>query len=172
MGVTIVTLTDAWDRLRAVRGLRFSAKSDDRTSGWNGTGTGTVKVAVTGDSTIIFTEHGTWVGDSGKQLDFHNTYRWSFDWDASSVRLEHLRHDPNRPVFLLDLVPTSDSRFESVSPHRCGADIYAATVEFGDGTVDLHWNVRGPKKDASVCCRYEADTICLTDFSARCAQSK
>lgn len=127
MQVTRMTLTDAWDRLCAVRSFRFSAESNDRTSGWNGTGSGTVKVTVIGNSTITFTEHGTWAGDSGRQLDFRNIYRWRFDWDADAIRLEHLGHDPNRPVFLLALTPIDEATFESVSPHRCGPDIYTAT---------------------------------------------
>jgi len=154
MGVTRVTLTDAWDRLCAVRSLRFSAKSNDRTSGWNGTAAATVKVTVTGNSTITFTEHGTWSGGSGRQLDFNNIYRWSFDWDVGTIRLEHLRHDPKRPVFLLDLALTGDGTFESASPHRCSADVYTATVKFLDDMVDLHWRVKGPKKDAEICCAY------------------
>ncbi len=154
MEVARVTLTDAWDRLSAVRSLRLSARSNDRTSGWNSTAAGTVNVTVTGNSTITFTEHGTWSGDSGRQLDFSNIYRWSFDWDAGTIRLEHLRHDPNRPVFLLDLAPTGDGTFESASPHRCSADVYTATVKFLDDMVDLHWRVKGPKKDAEICCEY------------------
>ena len=55
------------------------------------------------------------------------------------------------PVFLLDLAPTGETAFESVSPHRCGADIYTATVTFREDAVELCWHVRGPKKDANVC---------------------
>lgn len=155
MQVTRMTLIDAWDRLRAVRSLRFSAKSKNRTSGWDGEGTGTVKVTVTGNSSITFTEHGIWARDSGKQFDFRNIYRWRFDWDAGVIRLEHLRHDPNRPVFLLDLTPTDDAAFESISPHRCGPDVYTATVMFEGGAVDLRWYAKGPKKDAEICCSYK-----------------
>ncbi len=154
MQVTRMTLADAWDRLCAVRSLRFSAKSNDQTSGWEGTGTGTVNVTITGNSTITFTERGTWAGDSGRQLDFHNIYRWRFDWDAGVIRLEHLRHDPNQPVFLLDLAPTEGAAFESISPHCCGADVYTATVKFRDNAADLQWHVKGPKKDAEICCMY------------------
>ncbi len=155
-----VTMTDAWERLCAVRSLRLSAKSNDRPSGWNGAGTGTVNVAVTGDSTITFTEHGTWAGDCGKQFDFHNIYRWRFDWNVGAIRLEHLRHDPNRPVFLLDLAPTDEATFESVLPPRCGADFYTASMKFGDDAVDLRWQVEGPKKDAEVCCMYAENVSC------------
>ena len=129
MQVVRVTLTDAWDRLCAVRSLRFSAKSNDRASGWNGAGSGTVEVTVTGNSTITFTERGTWARDCGKQFDFHNMYRWRFDWNADVVRLEHLRHDPNQPIFLLDLATIDGAIFESVSPHLCGADVYRASLQ-------------------------------------------
>ena len=156
-------LTDAWDRLCVVRSLRFLAKSNGRTSGWNGTAAGTVDVTVTGNSTITFTEHGTWSGDSGRQLDFNNIYRWNFNLDAGTIRLEHLRHDPNRPVFLLDLAPTGDGTFESASPHRCSADVYTATVKFLDDKVDLHWRARGPKKDAEICCEYAQNADLLVD---------
>lgn len=149
-----VTLTDARQRLCAVRSLRFSANSNDRTSGWEGVGTGTVNVTVTGNSNITFTEHGTWAGDSGKQFDFHNIYRWVFNRDAAAIRLEHLRHDPDRPVFLLDLVPADDTTFKPVSPHRCGEDFYTATVKFGDDVIDLRWQVKGPKKDVEIRCMY------------------
>ena len=116
-----------------------------------------MKVTVTDNSTITFTEHGTWTGDSGRQLDFHNIYRWIFDWDADAIGLEHLRHDPNRPVFLLDIVPTDESAFESVSPHLCGPDVYTATVKLGHDAVDLRWYVKGPKKDFEICCMYVQD---------------
>ncbi|MHC4323394.1 MAG: DUF6314 family protein, partial [Planctomycetota bacterium] len=89
-----------------------------------------------------------------KQFDFHNIYRWQFEWDAGVIRLEHLRHDPNRPVFLLDLTPADEATFESVSPHRCGADFYTATVKFGDDSIDLRWQVKGPKKDMEIRCMY------------------
>jgi hypothetical protein len=116
-----------------------------------------VEVVVIGNSTITFTEHGTWTRDCGKQFDFRNIYRWRFDWDADAIRLEHLRHDPNRPVFLLELAPTDDTTFESASPHRCGPDIYTATVKFGSDGVDLCWHVKGPKKDAEIRCTYAED---------------
>jgi hypothetical protein len=157
MQVKRMTLTDAWNRLCAVRSLRFSAKSNDRTSGWNGTGAGTVKVTVTGNSAITFTEQGAWTRDYGRQFDFRNIYRWRFDRNAAAIRLEHLRHDPDRPVFLLDLVPTDDIAFESASLHRCGPDIYTAAVKFGNDAVDLHWRVKGRKKDAEIRCTYAED---------------
>lgn len=155
MQTTRVTLTDTWKRLRAVRRLRFLARSRNRACGCNGEGAGQVEVTVIGDSSLTFTERGTWVVESGRQLDFNNAYRWTFDRDVGTVRLEHLRYDPAQPVFLLELAPTDESGFESISPHRCGEDVYAATVRFADDAVDLRWSVKGPKKDAVIRCTYE-----------------
>lgn len=154
MQTTRMTLADAWQRLSTVRSVRFSAKSSDHESGWSGAGTGAVEVTVSGDSTITFAEHGTWTVDSGRQLDFRNIYRWTFDWDADTIRLEHLRHDPNQPVFLLDLARTDEATFESVSPHRCGADVYRASLQLRNDVVCLGWHVDGPKKNAELSCTY------------------
>jgi hypothetical protein len=156
MEVAHVTLRDAWKHLSAVRRLRFSATSNGRSSGWGGAGTGTVEVTVTGNSDITFTEHGRWIRDSGRQFDFSNIYRWSFGWNAGTIRLEHRRYDPDSPVFLLDLAPTDHGTFGSLSPHRCGADLYTATVTFADDGVHLQWYVKGPKKAAEICCIYSA----------------
>ena len=154
MEVTHVKLRDVWDRLCAVRSLRFSAMSNCRSSGWDGTGTGTVEVTVAGNSHITFTEQGTWIADSGKQFNFSNIYRWSFGWNAGTIQLEHRRYDSDSPVFLLDLAPTDHDTLGSMSPHRCSADRYTASVTFADDRVHLHWYVKGPNKDAEICCLY------------------
>jgi hypothetical protein len=149
-----VTLKDAWDYLCAVRVLQLSARSNGPTSGWSGNGTGTVTVTITDTSTITFTERGSWIGDCGKQLDFNNCYRWMLVEDAGIIRLEHLRHGPDLPVLLLDLAPTDDAAFESVSSHRCGADSYSASMKLGNDVVYLRWRVKGPKKIAEIFCTY------------------
>lgn len=152
--MTLVTLTDAWDRLRAVQTIRISAKSNSRTAGWKGTGTGTVMVDVVDDSTITFTERGSWRSDSGDEHDFNNVYRWTLVDDSAVIRLEHLRFGPDQPVYLLDFAPTDDIIFRSISPHYCGADLYTAMMEFKDEAVYLLWNVRGPEKDEEICYAY------------------
>ncbi|MHC4143823.1 MAG: DUF6314 family protein [Planctomycetota bacterium] len=152
MEVARVTMTDAWQRLLAVRAFRFSVRSNDRTSGWNGTGAGTVTIAVIDSSTVTFTERGRW--DFGKQLNFSNCYRWTLAEDAGIIRLEHLRFGPGKPVFLLDLAAIDASTLESISPHHCGADFYRASVKLGRDALYLHWRIKGLKKDAEIDCIY------------------
>ena len=82
---------------------------------------------------------------------------------AGTIRLEHLRYDPDRPDFLLDLAPTAAGTFESVLPHRCGADLYRATVTFADDGVRVRWDVKGPKKDMHTCCVYARNASFIVD---------
>lgn len=152
--MTLVTLTDAWQRLSSVQFLQFSAKSKSPSGDWNGSGKGTVTVTIIDNSTITFTERGRWVPDSGVELDFNNVYRWTLAEDAGVIQLEHLRSGPNQPVFLLDLAPTRNTTFESVSPHCCGADLYTAIMEFKNDAVYLSWRVKDPDKDEEICCIY------------------
>lgn len=152
--MTLMILKAAWNSLRAVRTLQFSAKFSSQTSGWNVTGNGKVIVGMVDNSTITFTESGKWRSDSGKEFDFNNVYRWTLDEDAGVIRLEHLRFGPNQPVYLFDLAPTDNITFQSVSPHCCGADLYTAIMEFKDEAIYLRWNVKGPKKDEQICCIY------------------
>ena len=80
-----------------------------------------------------------------------------------TIRLEHRRYDPDSPVFLLDLAPTDHGTFGSLSPHRCGADLYTATVTFADDGVHLQWYVKGPKKAAEICCIYLQNGSLIVD---------
>jgi hypothetical protein len=150
----LMTLTAAWNRLREVRVMQFSAKSSSQTSGWSASGDGTVIVGLVDTSTMIFTERGNWRSGCGKELEFNNVYRWTLAEGAGIIRLEHLRFGRNQPIYLLDLAPTDDTTFHSVSPHYCGEDSYTASMEFKSESIYLRWTVKGPKKDEQICCIY------------------
>ena len=152
--MTLTTLKAAWDRLRSEQALKFRAKSSSEASGWNASGSGTVIVGMLGSSSITFTESGKWRSDSGQELEFNNVYRWTLVKASGTIRLEHLRQGPNQPIHLFDLAPTDANTFQSVAPHRCGADLYTAIMEFKNEAIYLRWNVKGPKKDEHICCIY------------------
>ena len=109
-----MTLDTVWTRLGSVRELTFSASSSAST-GWTGSGTGTVDVSRTDTDILVYTESGTWSPTGGKPLSFTNVYRWTLLSD--SMRLEHLRFGPDNPVYLFDLGIVDDARMESVAPH-------------------------------------------------------
>lgn len=109
-----MTLETVWSRLSSIRDLTFNASSSAST-GWTGTGVGTVGVARPALDVLVCTESGTWTPNSGKQLSFSNVYRWTLQLQA--LRLEHLRFGVDNPVHLFDLGVVDDLRMASIEPH-------------------------------------------------------
>ncbi len=109
-----MTLDSVWSRLGVVRDLAFNASSSAST-GWTGSGTGTVDVAQPSSDILVYTESGTWSPGGGNPLNFTNVYRWTLL--SETLRLEHLRFGPDNPVYLFDLRIVDDERMESVAAH-------------------------------------------------------
>jgi hypothetical protein len=140
-----------WNRLLLVKELAFEARSNAlRETGWNGSGNGAVEVEAEGARTIIFREHGTWHQQGRQQTVFSNAFRWTADFDGGSIRLEHLRFGPSRPVYLFDLVPLADGSLESPEPHVCEKDCYAARMEHDEQMLRLTWTINGPEKAETI----------------------
>ena len=104
------------DRLSSIRELKFVASSSAST-GWSGSGVGTVDISQPASDVLVCTESGTWTptGHDGKEIAWANVYRWSLQ--PPTLRLEHLRFGADNPVYLFDLGIVSDARMESVDPH-------------------------------------------------------
>ena len=135
-------LLELWADLSRVRSLQFVAQSGSAT-GWKGRGRGSVVVEAFGDDVQTFTESGTWHTEAGRELRFHNVYRWTRT--DPTLRLEHLRFGIDHPVYLFDLAQTGDGEWRSVSPHLCGEDRYSAVLLVGN-SLTLRWEVVGPTK--------------------------
>jgi hypothetical protein len=141
----------AWQGLVGVGALRLTATS--RTpSGWNGSGQGRVVVQAPSAQVLVFAESGWWTSASGARFAFRNAYRWTL-W-PQTLCLEHLRQGADHPVFLLDLVPSSDARLRERAPHICGADRYHAALCLEGDLLYLTWTIKGPSKDEEVRCVY------------------
>ena len=109
-----MTLDSVWSRLGTIGELTFTTSSSAST-GWSGSGTGTVDVAQPSSNILVYTEAGIWSPNGGKPLNFTNVYRWTLLPD--SLRLEHLRFGPDNPVYLFDLGIVDGTRMKSVAPH-------------------------------------------------------
>lgn len=133
--------------LRAVRSLRFEARSDAGT-GWDGIGIGWVAVTEPTEGILLFNESGTWTATTGRESTFTNVFRWSLLGD--SLRLEHLRHGPARPVVLFDMAPDDTGNLRDVSPHHCRQDCYSATLVVVENCIHLAWSILGPRKRESI----------------------
>src|SRR5208337_4699800 len=95
-------------------------------SGWNGVGKAIVHVEALTPHCLTFHEQGVWRSEAGKEFDFKNSYRWTWNPAKSLITLEHLRHGPENPVFLFELTPVAENRFETVHPFLCRHDTYLA----------------------------------------------
>lgn len=145
--------------LRQVSSLSFAAKSEANT-GWQGVGNGKVAVSEPTPATVIFHEAGTWQPSAEHQgeFDFSNVFRWSAV--GEHLRLEHLRFGVDNPVLLFDMACHADGIWRDVSPHECGADLYAATLEVADGEeevtcIRVAWSITGPRKQETIEYRYQ-----------------
>jgi hypothetical protein len=146
---------EAWNRLATIRELLFDARSHSATStGWTGSGRGSVQVEMVDERTMLFIETGSWTTEQDREIAFNNVFRWTAVLDQQLIRLEHLRFGPRHPVYLFDLVPVSDRILESGTPHVCRKDLYSARLEFEEAAVRLIWTVIGPKKDERISYAY------------------
>ena len=147
--------------LRQVTSLSFTAQSQANT-GWQGIGSGKVEVSEPASCTVVFHEAGTWQPSAEHQgvFDFSNVFRWSAV--GEHLRLEHLRFGVDNPVLLFDMACHADGIWRDISPHECGADRYAATLEVTRGgaenvRIDVAWSIVGPRKQESIKYSYGID---------------
>lgn len=122
------------ERLMQVQQMTIRAQAGDEALG-------EVKVKLEKPGILTFTERGRWVKGDRKNIDFHNSLRWSFVFEEGIVMLEHLRHGPNHPIFLSYLKPIRSSCFQSTDPHLCQGDCYFGTIEFNRQGIYLTWRI-------------------------------
>jgi hypothetical protein len=144
-------ILSCFERLSLIKHLTFHARSKSKQEGsWNGHGNGEVSVTPEGRDILLFHEKGSWVTDSGKEIDFSNIFRWTLDRGAGLLSLEHLRRGINHPVFLFHLTPIAERSLRSVDSHLCEADAYFGQICYDPHSLRLHWRVIGPKKDEEI----------------------
>jgi len=141
-------LTSFWERLKSVSHFTRQAHSRSKEEkGWEGKGKGDVLVVRQSDSVLIFHERGSWKVEQGKDIEFSNIFRWTFDRRACLISLEHLRLGPDHPVFLFHLAPMRHNLLASVESHLCEEDSYLAQIPWDQDCIRLNWRVIGPRKN-------------------------
>jgi hypothetical protein len=147
----LTALCEVWAVLQGVRSLEFEAHSQAVT-GWDGIGTGSVAVSEPAAGVIVFEETGTWKAPARREVRFTNSFRWSAV--GESLRLEHLRFGPNKPVLLFDMAPDENGVWREISPHQCREDCYSASLAVQGKELLVAWVVQGPRKQESIRYRY------------------
>lgn len=99
---------------------------------------------------FIFTEQGHWVKGIQQNINFHNSLRWSCIFEEGLIRLEHLRHGLNHPIFLSYLTPINSKQLQSIDPHLCQKDCYFGHIEFNKQGIYLTWRILGDRKNETL----------------------
>lgn len=143
-----IILLTFWEKLSSIKHLFFNAKTKSKQeTGWNGKGKGEVHVAKEGGNILIFNEKGSWKGESGKEIDFSNVFRWTLDKTTQMISLEHLRRGLQHPVFLFHLAPSANNCLTSVDSHFCEEDTYFGQIFYDSHGLRLNWRIIGRKKN-------------------------
>ena len=110
-----------WQSLLTVDRYHFdSFPGPGSKTAWQGSGTGTVSIQID-DNTIRFNESGQFYIANGSPLNSANVFIW--ERLAEGIALSHHRHD--QPVYLFELIPTTEYCWSSAEDHLCGDDVYS-----------------------------------------------
>jgi len=138
-------LSDLWDSLRKSKYFDVEIRSfEGSSSDWNGTGAGKFETFDLDDWTFEKFESCEFTDHRMGKLNFSSRYRWVLK--ENSIDVFHCRRE--HPVFLVSLENIAEGSFEEAESHLCGNDDYRLTVKSNDdGTHQLVWNIKGPKKN-------------------------
>ena len=136
-------MKELWDRLGRVRTSRLRVEDGGTTR----EGSGTVIIHRAGPSVVEWEERGSWRDAAGHATTYHDRLRWTLDTSAGVLSLFHLRQGETHPIHLADLSAGAEGRLVPALPHLCGDDTYLAALKVTDGTLELRWDVQGPKKN-------------------------
>ncbi|RYX91788.1 MAG: hypothetical protein EOO28_24350 [Comamonadaceae bacterium] len=142
--------------LHRIRAHSFTATSPPD-QGCNGQGTGNVRLASPGPGVLVFHESGSWTPDGQAPLQFSNVYRWTcreqvLAGSGRCIRLEHLRHGKERPVWLVDLQARSAGDWHCRAAYECGDDRYMLAMQLldDDSGLRMRWSISGPMKNTEL----------------------
>jgi len=129
-----------WKRLEKVENMSIQTQS-------GGQGFGKVIVSREKENVLLFTEQGEWAHEEAQGIHFNKALRWTIDYAAGMISLEHLHYGPNRPVFLFHMTPTGPKSLQSVDSHLCLSDCYFGRVTFNNNNIEFLWRILGPRKN-------------------------
>lgn len=133
-------LNSFWQRLEKVHLVSIQTQSA-------GQAYGHVLVKKEKSEKLLFIEKGQWVHQANQEIDFSKTLRWTIDYSAGVIALEHLHYGADRPVFLFHLAPTGSKSLQSIDSHVCLNDCYFGRIEFNDSHIRFLWRIIGPRKN-------------------------
>lgn len=143
-------LQTIWNQLKTISSLTLIASSCSKEpNAWKRKGKAKIEMVHEGN-VITFHEKGKWESN----VNFRNSYRWTWNLRNETLSLEHLRHGYKHPVFLFFLEPTDHKTLESLNPHLCGEDTYFGWMQHSPLFLQINIRTIGPKKNEKIECVY------------------
>ncbi|QIW10972.1 DUF6314 family protein [Francisella sp. LA112445] len=141
---------DLFSRLAKINCFEFESSSGEKSqTGWNGRAKGNVTIKVEQDS-IYFKEQGRFtLSNTDRETKIENEYIWQ-KIDSNRIRLFHARFGYDNLVTLFDLIPKDENTWHSENQHVCVDDLYAAELYILDNSIELIWQISGPKKQEKI----------------------
>ncbi len=124
---------------------RFKLSAFDKLTGTNYSGAGTVEVHQN-DNTIDLRGSGSWNDALKNSSQFSFAYKLSIH-SEDELSIKHTRYGESNAVYLCKLIRISEHKFASTEPHNCNDDLYSVELLLNDNTLELNWEITGPKKD-------------------------
>jgi hypothetical protein len=140
-----------WKRLQTVKKAAFQISCYlQENRDLNGKGASDVLVTQPKEKMLIFIEKGSWQAKRTGQINCSNRLSWTLDEESCKIRVEHLRHGLDAPVFLFDLLPYGRNTLLSIDAHFCRQDCYFGHLMQEGSALRLQWRVIGPKKNEEI----------------------
>ncbi|HSW71928.1 MAG TPA: winged helix-turn-helix domain-containing protein [Chlamydiales bacterium] len=140
---TALSLQSFWERIVQVQQMTIRTHTGEEAIG-------EVNVKEEKPGVLLFIVRGKWVKGVEQDMAFHNSLRWTFLFEDSLVRLEHLRHGPNHPIFLSHLAPITPRHLQSIDPHLCQGDCYFGRIEFSKLGIYMTWRILSGDKNETL----------------------
>lgn len=138
-----LSLQAFWERILEVKQMTIRTHTGEEAIG-------EVNVKEEKPGVLLFIVRGKWVKGIGQETAFHNSLRWTFLFEDSLIRLEHLRHGPDHPIFLSHLSPISPRHLQSIDPHLCKGDCYFGRLEFSKPGIYMTWRILSDQKNETL----------------------
>lgn len=141
---------ELFSRLVKINYFEFESSSGEKSqTGWNGNAKGSVTIKVEQDL-IFFKEQGRFkLNCNERETKIENEYIWQ-EIDSNRIRLFHARFGYDNLVTLFDLIPKDKNSWYSEKQHVCVDDLYSAELYILNNTIELIWQISGPKKQEKI----------------------
>jgi len=96
---------------------------------------------------ITFLEKGYWETPDYNQLNFKNCFCWTHNKKENLIRIEHLLHGNNDPMFLFDLQVEKTNLLKATNIYYHKENVHLAKIKWNKKQIIFSWRIIGASKN-------------------------